>query len=125
MKVIIAGSRDFDDYEALKAGIIESGFGITEIISGGARGADALGERYAEENSLALSIFPADWDKFGKSAGMIRNKEMADNADGLIAYWDGKSRGTKNMIDIANAKKLNVHICMFHKKQETTGLFEE
>ncbi len=99
MKVIIAGCRDFNNYNFLKREIGKMDLPITEIVSGGARGVDALGERYANENGLPVKRFPANWDLYGKSAGPIRNKEMAEYGDYLIAFWDGKSRGTKNMID--------------------------
>ncbi len=111
--IIVAGCRDFNDYKLAKANIQREikGQGITKtsefkIISGGARGADRIGETFAEEFDLNLEIIPADWDKHGKSAGPIRNRQMAEHAKSLgegmlIAFWDGKSRGTKNMIDIA------------------------
>ncbi len=99
MKVIIAGCRDFTDYEFLKNEINKLELPITEVISGGARGVDALGERYAKENRLPVKRFPALWNIYGKSAGPIRNKEMAEYGDYLIAFWDGKSKGTKDMIN--------------------------
>lgn len=113
-KIIIAGSRDFTDYEKLckfcdtyTQKILEEGFQI-EIVSGRARGADFLGEKYATERNFHLKIFPANWDKFGTRAGYIRNKEMATYANALIAFWDGNSRGTGHMIDLA--KKFNLKI---------------
>lgn len=109
MKVIIAGSRDFNDYNLLSSICnIEIKNDCTEIVSGTARGADKLGERYAEENNIPVKPFPADWDKFGKSAGYIRNEEMAKYADILIAFWDYQSKGTKHMIDLANKYNLKV-----------------
>lgn len=99
MKVIIAGTRDILDYELVLRAIENSGFDITEIVSGKARGVDSLGEIYAALNDLPVKEFPADWNKFGKSAGFIRNKQMADYAEALIAVWDRESAGTKNMID--------------------------
>jgi hypothetical protein len=103
MKVIIAGSRDFNDYEFLKKHCDEIlKFQATvEIVSGGARGADRLGERYAMEKGYPITVFAADWVKYGKPAGVIRNEEMAVYADALIAFWDGSSPGTKHMIDTA------------------------
>lgn len=110
--VIIAGGRDFADYELLKQKVdyylsnkIKEGYKII-IISGTAYGADKLGEKYAKEKGYKIKRFPADWNKLGKSAGYIRNKEMAENADALIAFWDSKSRGTAHMINIAKDKKL-------------------
>lgn len=106
MKTIIAGSRGFTDYELLKAACEQHT--ITTVISGTARGADQLGERYAIEKGIHLTRMPANWNLYGKSAGYRRNMEMADIADQLIAFWDGKSPGTKHMIDIATTKGLKV-----------------
>lgn len=80
------------------------------VVCGKARGADTLGERYAEERGYAVHYFPADWDRYGKSAGHIRNEEMAKNADALVAFWDGKSRGTKDMIKLARQYGLRVRV---------------
>lgn len=110
MKVIIAGSRNIVDYEVVKEAIEESQFTIKKVVSGGAKGVDALGERYADEMNIPLVIFFADWNTHGRSAGPIRNKKMAENADALIAIWDGRSRGTKNMIETAQKMKLFVYV---------------
>lgn len=105
-RVIIAGGRDFNDYPLLKQKC-DSFLGNKSkehqviIVSGTARGADRLGERYANERGYQVERYPADWDRDGNSAGPIRNAKMAENADALIAFWDGESRGTYNMIDIA------------------------
>ena len=114
MKVIIAGGRDFDNYDLLANTIsdFEKEHGkITEVVSGTARGADILGESYANINNIAIKKFYPDWDNLGKRAGYVRNTEMAAYAkrnDGfLIAFWDGKSKGTKHMIDYAKKIKLN------------------
>lgn len=80
------------------------------IISGTAKGADTLGERYAEEKSYEVWRYPADWNTYGKKAGYIRNEKMAQVADALVAFWDGKSRGTKHMIDLAYKYGLEVRI---------------
>jgi len=112
MKVIIAGSRTFDDYHYLSM-MCDRIFGIKddiEIVSGGAKGADSLGERYARERNLPLTIFPAEWDKYGKSAGYKRNSQMADYSHMLIAFWDGKSKGTQHMINLAEKKGLMVEV---------------
>lgn len=110
-KVIIAGSRDFNDYELLKKLVSHTLVNQqdVEIVSGGARGADALGERYAKEHGLSLKRFPADWEH-GKSAGYIRNAEMAKYGDALIAFWDLKSKGTKHMITNAKLKGLKIKV---------------
>ena len=110
MKVIIAGTRTFLDYELLKNTISESGFELTQIISGGARGADALGERYAKENNVPCRVMTANWDVLGKAAGYVRNEDMAKVADALIAFWDGQSKGTRNMIDIAKRHNLKIFV---------------
>lgn len=115
-KVIIAGTRFFNDYSLLKetadrllADKITAGYSIV-IVSGGCAGADVLGERYAKENGYSIDRYPAEWQKYGRKAGIMRNAVMADNADALIAYWDGISRGTKNMIDEAWKKGLAVRV---------------
>ncbi len=108
MKVIIAGSRTFTNYDLLKASL--AGLSITEVVSGTARGADKLGEKYAKENNIPIKQFPADWDNNGKSAGFIRNEQMAKYADGCVVFWDGKSPGTKSMINLATKYKLNLKI---------------
>lgn len=114
-RVIIAGSRDFNDYDLLEERCKEvlrlyMAFRNVTIISGHATGADTLGERFAKEYRLKSLIFPAQWQKHGRAAGPIRNQEMANMADAVIAFWDGKSRGTKNMIDLAEAKGLPTHV---------------
>jgi len=105
MRVIIAGSRDIIKYEDVYEAILESRWkdDITEVISGGARGVDRLGERFARDHGLPVRQFLANWSKFKKMAGYIRNQEMAQNADALIAVWDMKSKGTAHMIEAAQA----------------------
>ncbi len=118
MKIIIAGGRDFTNYELLKHFVAECLLGIVgdiEIVSGGAKGVDELGELFAFEHKLKLTKFPADWNKYGKSAGPIRNAEMANYANMLIAFWDGQSKGTKNMIDCATKKGLVVKIVNYYE----------
>ena len=101
MRTIIAGSRGVIKYRHLVAAMSSVPFMPTVIISGTARGADRLGEKYARKNKITLEKYPAEWNKHGKAAGMIRNREMASVADALVALWDGKSRGTLNMIKTA------------------------
>lgn len=121
MKLIIAGSRDFKNYELLCERCDEfliphrNDIAIT-IVSGGARGADGLGEKYAREMNYKLMVFPANWNQHGKKAGVIRNEEMAKCADALIAFWDGESRGTKNMIGLAKRYKLLIKVVDFKNK---------
>lgn len=111
MKIVIAGGREFNNYELLREKcdeIIDSNF--AEIVSGGAKGADTLGETYAKERGYDVKLFPADWKTHGRKAGPIRNLQMAEYGDMLIAFWDGNSSGTRNMIE--NGKKLGlvVHV---------------
>ena len=121
-KVIIAGSRGFSNYKLLRE---QCNKFLREkrkanniiIVSGHARGADALGEKYAQDEGFALEIYPAQWKKLGKQAGYRRNEQMAEVADALIAFWDGSSRGTKHMIDIMNEKNLLVRVVEY----ETTN----
>lgn len=108
LRIIVAGCRDFHDYEFVKRTldfIFEKDKPET-VLSGGANGVDALGERWARENNIPVRVCPADWNKNGKAAGPIRNAFMASKADGLVAFWDKKSRGTGNMIDIATKRGL-------------------
>lgn len=115
MKIIVAGSREFNDYDLLKKSIQENfqRYEVEEIVSGTARGADTLGEQFAKEYNISVKKFPANWDLYGKSAGYRRNVEMADYADALIAFWDGKSKGTGHMINIAKDKNLRVIVINF------------
>lgn len=114
-KVIIAGSRGFSNYKLLRE---QCNKYLREkkktsniiIVSGHARGADTLGEKYAQDEGFDLEIYPAQWKKLGKQAGYRRNEQMAEVADALIAFWDGESKGTKHMIDIMNAKNLQVKV---------------
>ena len=113
--IIIAGGRDFANYDLLKAKCdkILSNIKVHQIVSGGARGADALGEKYAKDRGYGCFVQEAAWDKYGRSAGYIRNKVMADNATHLIAFWDGKSKGTMHMINIARDKGLKVRVIKY------------
>ena len=102
-KLIVAGGRNFNDYALLSAELFALAEGelnaeSVEIVSGMARGADALGFHFAQTEGVLCHQFPADWDKYGKGAGYKRNQQMADFSDGLLAFWDGKSRGTAHMI---------------------------
>jgi hypothetical protein len=126
MKVIIAGSRriglvparpgsDFlvqgriDD--VIQRCLFDSGFNITELVSGGAKGVDVAGEMWARSYGIPVRQFIPDWNgPYGKRAGFVRNHRMADYADALIAIWDGKSRGTAHMVRAAVEKSLKVHV---------------
>jgi hypothetical protein len=107
-KVIIAGSRHIDNYELIKSFIQKSEFKIDEIVCGEAKGVDSCGKKYGIENSIPIKSFPAQWDKFGKSAGYKRNEEMAEYSTHLILIWDGFSKGSSHMLNLA--KKYNLKI---------------
>ncbi len=110
MKVIIAGSRGLTLTDDEIDDIVDrSGFDITEVVSGTARGIDRAGESWGREMFLPVKQFPAEWARYGKSAGYKRNAIMALYADALIAIWDGESRGTQHMIDLAEAQNLHVY----------------
>lgn len=112
LRVIIAGGRDFDNYEHLcnKCNKVLSEQTEVQIVCGTARGADTLGEKYGKERGIEIKYFKPDWDNLGKAAGYIRNEEMAKNADALICFWDGVSKGSKHMIDLARKYKLKVRV---------------
>jgi hypothetical protein len=110
VRTIVAGSRTVTDYDLVADAIASATWPITVIISGGAKGVDELGEAYAYLHKIPLEVFNANWNKYGRSAGHMRNEEMAKNADALIAIWDGESRGTANMIETAKKYKLKVHV---------------
>lgn len=104
----VVGGRDFQDYELLKREL--NRYQIDKIISGGANGADKLAENYCEDYNIPIRIYYPQWDKYGKAAGTIRNRKIIDNSDEIIAFWDGKSKGTKNSISLARklGKQCNV-----------------
>jgi len=114
-RVIVAGGRDFFDYQLLKSKLdtLLSQKNNVVIVSGGAKGADSLGEKYAREHNLLISHYPALWDKHGTRAGYIRNEEMAKNADAVVCFWDGLSSGTQHMIDTAKSMNLKLRIVMY------------
>lgn len=115
INLAIVGSRIFEDYKMLKQTVdeIRMRFNVVKIVSGGARGADSLGERYAKENNIETLIFYPDWTKHGKKAGFLRNVTIVDNSDMILAFWDRVSNGTKHTITIANAKNKRVLIKEF------------
>lgn len=110
MRVIIAGSRSINDMKKVYNAIDASGFYLSEIVSGGARGVDTLAIVLADDKKIPCKVFPAEWKRYGKSAGYKRNLVMGDYANALIAIWDGESKGTKHMIDIAKKKGLEVYV---------------
>lgn len=114
MRVIIAGSRNIYDYQLVVRALDEAAVMMdivpTLVLSGTARGIDQMGEKAAHLAGWEVELYPANWETYGKSAGYVRNVDMAANADALIAIWDGKSKGTKHMIDIARSADLKVYV---------------
>lgn len=115
--VVVAGSRDVQDEEFIFASLdsmrslfTANGLRIKEVVSGGARGPDKLGERWALARNIELRVMPADWDRLGKKAGVVRNAQMADYADAAIIFWDGESRGTANMISNMKMRDKPCHV---------------
>ena len=114
MRTIIAGSREAS-WDQTIAAIEQCPWKaqINLVVSGTAKGADTWGEVWANMNKVPIQRFPASWNEYGKKAGVIRNGLMADNADALIAVWDGQSSGTQNMIQTAAKKDLKVFVYLF------------
>jgi hypothetical protein len=116
IKIIVAGGRDFSNYKYLSKclDLVFNDPLITYIIiSGTARGVDQMGERYAIENNIGIERYPADWKKYGKAAGYIRNDVMAKAGDWLVAFWDGKSKGTGHMINLAKKHNLQINVIKY------------
>jgi len=116
-KVIIAGGRTYRNFFELSLvcdHYLQKRKEI-EVVSGCASGADSLGVKYAILHGYDIARFPADWDRFGKSAGYKRNIQMGEYADALIAFWDGESKGTKHMIDIMTELKKDVRVYIYNK----------
>ena len=128
VRIIVAGGRDFSDYDMLEREVTEiinstariyDPYDEVVIVSGHCRGADMMGEQFASSHFVPIRKFPADWDKYGKSAGYIRNRQMAEYASEsdsigiLVAFWDGKSKGTKSMIDLGLQYLKEVHVIKY------------
>jgi hypothetical protein len=111
MKVIVAGSRDFKDSSLIFAVLdhLHSRHGFTAIVCGMAQGPDLIGKEWADSRGIEVMEFPANWKKYKNAAGPIRNSEMAEVADFLVAFWDGESTGTKDMISKMRNKVLHLH----------------
>lgn len=121
MKTIIAGSRTITDSLEVEAAIKDSGFTITEVLCGGAVGADALGKIWAVKNNIPVKLFLPDWTTYGKSAGPLRNTQMATyvgETGALIALWDGVSKGTQDMIQKAEKFNLKMYIHLVKKEEK-------
>ncbi len=124
MKVIIAGTRykdkankiPFDDFKLVVEAVERSGFEITEVVCGKAIGVDLLGEQYATMKGIAVKEMPANWYAYGKPAGMIRNREMAEYADAAVIVWDGVSPGSRNMVNEMIRRKKPYHLVLTESK---------
>lgn len=115
----IVGSRTFTDYDFLKKTLNDYRAGndlIGGIVSGGAAGADRLAERYAGESRIPIEIIKPDWKKYGRGAGLLRNTAIIEQADVVFAFWDGKSRGTRDSIIKATNLKKEIHVIQFIPK---------
>lgn len=113
MKIAVVGSRTFSDNDLLSSILNKFDKKIITIISGGAAGADKLAENWADKNNVKKIICKPDWKKYGRKAGILRNKDIVEKSDQVIAFWDGKSRGTKNSIDRAKALDISLTIHYF------------
>lgn len=127
IRVIVAGGRKFDDRDYLFETLSGLARGVWKgrpicVVSGGARGADSLGEAWVSKAAgygftASTKVYPADWEAHGRAAGPIRNKEMAANADACVCFWDGKSPGTKSMISEALKARLELHVFMVKPRE--------
>jgi len=113
MKIAIIGSRNFKDKSLLDEVLNSYKDKVTMIVSGGAKGADTIGESWAKENNIPTQIFLPKWEKFGKSAGFIRNNYIIENSDEIIAFWDGVSKGTQHSISLCKKLNKNCKIILF------------
>ena len=129
MRVIIAGSRSIEDVRLVEAAIRQSGFHITQVISGTARGVDRLGEVWARARGIPVARFPADWAQYGRRAGILRNLQMLDYAarapegGAIVAVWDGVSRGTRHTIEAARTQHLQVHVHQVQRVPPASSLW--
>jgi len=120
-RVIISGGRKFDDYPLLEKtmdNLLSNVKVNIVVVCGMAHGTDSLGEKYAKSKGYQVDYYPANWDLYGKRAGYIRNEQMAKNADALVAFWDGHSKGTKHMINLAHKYNLKVRVKRYSGRNE-------
>ena len=116
MKVVVCGSRTIGNRYAVYSAIEDSGFTVSEIVHGDASGPDSIAGGWARSRGIPVKIYHADWESYGRAAGPKRNMEMAEYCDAVVAVWDGKSRGTKNMIYQAEQVNKPVHIVIYDKE---------
>ncbi len=114
MRIVVGGCRNFSDYELIERHLdrLLAPYDHSGIVflSGHCAGVDLLAERYAKEHALAVELYPANWKRYGRAAGPIRNEEMVIQADCVVAFWDGASRGTKSLISYAQKQGKELHI---------------
>lgn len=115
MRLLVCGGRDFNDYNLLWETLDTFKPAITFMILGGARGADQIAEDYAKNTIIDYKVYPADWNTYGKKAGYLRNKQMLEEGkpEYVLAFWDGKSKGTANMIKLAQEANVTVEIILY------------
>jgi hypothetical protein len=122
LRLAVVGSRHYLDYQEFSRALdllLSTWHGTVELVSGGARGADSLAERYGREHGLPVKVFPADWDQHGRAAGMIRNREIVQYCTAAVAFWDGESRGTRNSIELAKRAGKPTFVFNFKTKIRT------
>lgn len=117
-KVIVCGSRDFQNYPLLRTELDKIKEKVSEVVCGEAKGADTLGRAWAEENGIKVKSFPANWQMYGSQAGFIRNCDMGDYADIAVAFWNGKSPGTRDMIKYMEKLGKEVKVIQYNKKED-------
>ena len=117
-KVIVCGSRGFQNYSLLREELNKIKDTVGEVVCGEAKGADTFGRAWAEENNIKVKSFPANWQMYGSQAGFIRNRDMGDYADTAIAFWNGKSPGTKDMIKYMKNIGKEVKVIQYNKKED-------
>lgn len=115
LKIGVVGSRGFNDYKLMKDTLDEYKDKVFLIVSGGARGADSLAEKWADENNIKTLIHKPDWDRYGKIAGFLRNTDIVADSDIIIGFWDGMSAGTENSINMAKKEGKLEKIVYFNK----------
>ena len=120
LRIIIAGSRRFDNYNFMRTKLrrVDIGNYDVTVISGTAKGADRLGEQWAKNYKFNIERYPANWSMYGKTAGIIRNRQMAEHADMCVVFWDGESKGTLNMIQTARDVGIPVYVFIYPKEVE-------
>ena len=113
IKLAIIGSRSFNDLDKLELGINQLNVQIDKVISGGATGADKLGEKWAKLNGIEIELHLPEWEKYGRSAGIIRNKVIIQNCDYCLAFWDGKSKGTYSSIELCKKHRIPYKVIQY------------